>query len=59
MKSKMFSQDGIEMDQNSQELIKQIMLQRRCKQSPAEVWADRYCGNWLNTPIPKAKVCKS
>jgi hypothetical protein len=59
MKSTMFSQGGVEMDKNSQELIKQIMRQSHCKQLAAEMWADRYCGDWLNTPIPKAKVWKS
>lgn len=40
-------------------LIKQIMLHRRCDQDEAETWADRYCGDWRNTPLPRAKRIKS
>lgn len=31
----------------------------RCQQEDAEAWADQYCGDWRNTPVPKAKRIKS
>lgn len=36
-------------------LIKHIMIHRKCDQSEAEAWADKHCGDWRNTPLPKAK----
>ncbi len=41
------------------QLIKYIMVHRRCSQEDAEQWADRYCGDWRNTPLPKAKRINS
>ncbi|CAA6687560.1 hypothetical protein [Lentimonas sp. CC6] len=32
---------------------------RRCSQVEAEQWADNHCGDWRNTPLPKAKRVKS
>ncbi|MDU9591566.1 hypothetical protein F7Y47_09655 [Vibrio sp. 1-2-3a] len=40
-------------------LIKYIMAHRRCSQDEAEAWADRYCGDWRNTPLPRAKRIES
>ncbi|NOH26482.1 hypothetical protein [Vibrio europaeus] len=40
-------------------LIKYIMKFRRCSQIEAEEWADNHCGDWRNTPLPKAKRVKS
>ncbi|MFA0093452.1 hypothetical protein, partial [Vibrio sp. 10N.261.49.A11] len=43
------------------QLIKYIMkfLRRSCSQEEAEEWADKHCGDWRNTPLPKAKRIKS
>lgn len=41
------------------DLIEHIMVHRPCDQVEAEAWADRYCGDWRNTPLPKAKRIKS
>jgi hypothetical protein len=38
------------------ELITYIMahLCARCTEEQAEAWADKHCGDWRNTPLPKA-----
>ncbi|EMA8958632.1 hypothetical protein U5315_002714 [Vibrio fluvialis] len=40
-------------------LIIYIMAHRRCTESDAEAWADKHCGDWRNTPLPRAKRIKS
>ncbi|KFA96227.1 hypothetical protein HW45_19885 [Vibrio sp. ER1A] len=41
------------------QLIKYIMAHRRCDQQEAETWADKHCGDWRNTPLPRAKRIES
>lgn len=31
----------------------------KCTQEQAEAWADKHCGDWRNTPLPRAKRIKS
>lgn len=40
-------------------LLTYIMAHRRCDQAEAERWADQYCGDWRNTPVPRAKRIQS
>ncbi|EMI4249372.1 hypothetical protein M2H05_15180 [Vibrio vulnificus] len=42
-------------------LISYIMahLCAKCTQEQAEAWADKHCGDWRNTPLPKAKRIES
>ncbi|TON12173.1 hypothetical protein CGH20_13735 [Vibrio parahaemolyticus] len=41
------------------ELVKHIMVHRRCDRADAEAWADKNCGDWRNTPLPRAKRIES
>lgn len=43
----------------SNELIPCIMLHNRMSKEEAEAWADKHCGDWRNTPLPRAKRIKS
>ncbi|NOI14806.1 hypothetical protein F0252_12395 [Vibrio hepatarius] len=36
-------------------LVKYIQVHRRCSREEAEAWADKHCGDWRNTPLPRAK----
>lgn len=38
-------------------LIAYIMHWNRITREDAEAWADRHCGDWRNTPLPRAKRC--
>lgn len=40
-------------------LIAYIMHFKRCDQQDAEVWADKHCGDWRNTPLPRVRRVKS
>ncbi|XDF79177.1 hypothetical protein AAFX60_018970 [Aliivibrio fischeri] len=41
---------------SSKELIAYIQTFNRCNKEEAEQWADKHCGDWRNTPLPKAKT---
>ena len=41
---------------SSKDLIAYLVKFKRCSKQEAEQWADKHCGDWRNTPLPKAKT---